>query len=727
MVPISADINVKNNGSLYYPQDFEIYATSGGYVPWADIFRLEIHPNGECKYSIVYPEDKHEGNGEWTTIDTFVFSEGEMNQIWEIIETNDFFSLNSYYTNLAFDGTFSYVKITANGITHSVKTENIPVARLDKIVKKINSFTPGDYDLFYNDILFNTQPNKPSKPAGTPSGKIKREHTYSSMTIDPNGDTIYYLFDWGDGTDSGWVGPYNSSDMGTATHTWNIKGDYDVRVKAKDDPNNDGDLSDGDESDWSDPYPINMPKNNHNVQILLSKIFQKLTDYFPLIKNLFYNKIYQTNNGEIDFTIFNYEPYDISFDDNSGTSITISDCEITVEIRIQISGEGATDNLAGEIETDIEDVWNDDWKIECKEDCERKKPGCTVTFDANVSKLTEDEKADPGSHQIEIKNDPSGKGISSVDNPLPTPNGGSSGSGTWDNNEPNHTWAHEAGHLMGLGDCYDVISEDPYRTRPQAGCNGNIMADLSGAPSQNNISQIVENGGIECPCECCPEPDDNKTPENNIQQPKDNSQVSSPLTVYGTANDGVDGSGIATLDYKFEWNGGSYDGEEYTIDPPENSISYEIGPFYLENYIDPNDWIQITTYAIDAAGNIGEDSVTVTWIKEEEDTIPPVTIKTVGEPNEEGGYVIFPMTPIWLDATDEGGSGVEYIYYEIAWDSNEDGIYDETFSETVYDSHVEIHMEFWGIFYGMIELRWYAVDNADNEETMHYQEHLVIS
>ena len=178
---------------------------------------------------------------------------------------------------------------------------------------------------------------------------------------------------------------------------------------------------------------------------------------------------------------------------------------------------------------------------------------------------------------------------------------------------------------------------------------------------------------------------------------------------------------------RLDWDSGFYEGGELIIDPPENSIDYSLGPLDLNPYIDPDDWITITIYAIDAAGNIGEDSVTVTWIEEEEDNIPPVTEKTIGEPNQEGGFVIFPMTPIWLDATDEEGSGVEYIYYEIAWDSTGDAIYDETFSETIYGSHVEIHMEFWGIFYGMIELRWYAVDNAGNQEMMHYQEHLVMS
>jgi hypothetical protein len=70
-------------------------------------------------------------------------------------------------------------------------------------------------------------------------------------------------------------------------------------------------------------------------------------------------------------------------------------------------------------------------------------------------------------------------------------------------------------------------------------------------------------------------------------------------------------------------------------------------------------------------------------------------------------------------------SGVKYIYYEIAWDTNEDGIWDELFHETIYNSYVEIQTLMYGIEFGIIELRWYAVDNADNVEEMHNQQHLL--
>ena len=48
------------------------------------------------------------------------------------------------------------------------------------------------------------------------------------------GDDVYYLFHWGDGTDSGWLGPYPSGTQQSASHTWDEEGDYRIKVKAKD-------------------------------------------------------------------------------------------------------------------------------------------------------------------------------------------------------------------------------------------------------------------------------------------------------------------------------------------------------------------------------------------------------------------------------------------------------------------------------------------------------------
>jgi hypothetical protein len=61
------------------------------------------------------------------------------------------------------------------------------------------------------------------------------------------------LFDWGDGNDSGWVGPYLSGQTGEAFHIWTDCGEYEVKVKAKD--------NFGVQSDWSEPANIIIAEN----------------------------------------------------------------------------------------------------------------------------------------------------------------------------------------------------------------------------------------------------------------------------------------------------------------------------------------------------------------------------------------------------------------------------------------------------------------------------------
>lgn len=73
------------------------------------------------------------------------------------------------------------------------------------------------------------------------------------VTTDPDGDDIYYLIDWDDGTSSGWIGPYHSGEEACFVHTY-LPGVYEIKAKAKD--------IYGAESDWSIPYIIiieNLP------------------------------------------------------------------------------------------------------------------------------------------------------------------------------------------------------------------------------------------------------------------------------------------------------------------------------------------------------------------------------------------------------------------------------------------------------------------------------------
>ncbi|RLF37197.1 MAG: hypothetical protein DRN03_02735 [Thermoplasmata archaeon] len=130
-----------------------------------------------------------------------------------------------------------------------VKAEDIHGAQSD--------FSP---PLVVDIVAGNRPPEKPEMPIGETSGKIFRRYTYRSSTIDPDGDKVYYLFDWGDGTTSGWLGPYESGEIVRASHVWYKRGAYEIRVKAKD--------IYGAESEWSDPLPVTVPRKTPILSFL---------------------------------------------------------------------------------------------------------------------------------------------------------------------------------------------------------------------------------------------------------------------------------------------------------------------------------------------------------------------------------------------------------------------------------------------------------------------------
>ncbi|EMR75539.1 hypothetical protein MBGDF03_00355 [Thermoplasmatales archaeon SCGC AB-540-F20] len=98
----------------------------------------------------------------------------------------------------------------------------------------------------------NEQPNPPFID-GPPRGKVGEEYEYAFNATDPNGDDVlYYYVDWDDGQTEEWVGPYDSGEEVTLSHTFDEKGTYLISAKAKD-------IHDA-EGDWG-YLEVTMPKD----------------------------------------------------------------------------------------------------------------------------------------------------------------------------------------------------------------------------------------------------------------------------------------------------------------------------------------------------------------------------------------------------------------------------------------------------------------------------------
>jgi YD repeat-containing protein len=89
----------------------------------------------------------------------------------------------------------------------------------------------------------------PSKPTGPTGGTAEVLYSYSSAGSSSDlGHPVQYLFDWGDGTNSGWLPAGQTS----ASKFWPLAGPYEVKVKARCANHN------FIVSDWSEGLPVNI-------------------------------------------------------------------------------------------------------------------------------------------------------------------------------------------------------------------------------------------------------------------------------------------------------------------------------------------------------------------------------------------------------------------------------------------------------------------------------------
>ncbi len=96
-------------------------------------------------------------------------------------------------------------------------------------------------------------PARPEKPKGRAHVAISSPATYSSVTSDPNQDSVLYVFDWGDGL-SDTTELLQSGETAFAAHAWASIDVFAVRVRAQD--------SKGNRSGWSDALSVSVTVNH---------------------------------------------------------------------------------------------------------------------------------------------------------------------------------------------------------------------------------------------------------------------------------------------------------------------------------------------------------------------------------------------------------------------------------------------------------------------------------
>jgi hypothetical protein len=122
------------------------------------------------------------------------------------------------------------------------------------------------------------QPPSPPTITGTVKGESGVTYLYHFETTDPESDDVFYYIDWGDTTSTGWLGAFPSGFQKIASHSWDTKGDYTIKAKAKD--------IYGNESDWGE-LSVTMPCS-YNIPFLQfwMKLFEQFPYVFPILRHI---------------------------------------------------------------------------------------------------------------------------------------------------------------------------------------------------------------------------------------------------------------------------------------------------------------------------------------------------------------------------------------------------------------------------------------------------------
>ena len=172
------------------------------------------------------------------------------------------------------DWTNYYPSVTSVNVTHSWTVAGTYTV---KVIAEDNVGDQSDFSSALTlTIVVNIPPDVPDI-LGPSNGKAGNYCEYRFVTTDPNEDDVSYYIEWGDELVEDWSELYKSDENFTAGHTWDVKGDYTIRVKARD--------VHGAESEWA-TLEVRMPKNKQYTSIFFLRFLDQHPDIFPILRHL---------------------------------------------------------------------------------------------------------------------------------------------------------------------------------------------------------------------------------------------------------------------------------------------------------------------------------------------------------------------------------------------------------------------------------------------------------
>ena len=171
--------------------------------------------------------------------------------------------------------TFGYAKNSSDwGFSVRQTNDNGFIISGATIPNGWNSISSKDYknsegtNLWLIKVESENLPPSPPIIDGPKRGKPNIEHKFTFSTIDLDEDEVYYYIDWNDSNIEEWIGPYASGVEVSVNHTWEEKGSYIIKAKAKDIYNL--------ESDWT-TFDVEISKARMKNNFLFLKVLKKFS------------------------------------------------------------------------------------------------------------------------------------------------------------------------------------------------------------------------------------------------------------------------------------------------------------------------------------------------------------------------------------------------------------------------------------------------------------------
>jgi hypothetical protein len=119
------------------------------------------------------------------------------------------------------------------------------------------AITPGPLWTFTTNDCEHDPPHKPSGPSRV---RNRHRYEYNTKTKNQNHGGYYYNFSWGDGNNTGWLGPYQHNERVRAEHQWEKPGMYQVQARYR----FQNGYRDEFETGWSEPLIVTVTSDDPN-------------------------------------------------------------------------------------------------------------------------------------------------------------------------------------------------------------------------------------------------------------------------------------------------------------------------------------------------------------------------------------------------------------------------------------------------------------------------------